>query len=217
MNLKQADHQTITSEIFSLQAQYAKLQADISHVITTLSAKRKQAQYADVASRDGLAAQYADAYLAGEEMPSTAPEMHFDIGASKLLISGLEMKLFKLEQQAQSVRGDHRRAVIALAEYEAGELAKAHQEAREAYIQTMADVMAVSAELSNCGLPTTAQMHPAMIGGIALPMLTSEINSGGGYAPTRLLTGLIEAPLRARKGKYGERLKSAGIELILGK
>lgn len=217
INLKEADRDTIVGEILSLQTQYAQVQADIAHVGTTLSARRKQMQYSEVASRDELASQYADAVLAGEEMPKSAPEMHYDIGSSKLIISGLEMKVLKLEQQAQIIRGDHRRAVIALAEYDAQNLAKAHQEAREQYIQSMADIMAISLDLSALGLPTTAQLHPAMISSMSIPMLTSEIHAGGGYVPSRLMTGLVETPLRTRRGKYSERLNSAGIVLQLGK
>lgn len=215
IDLKQADRETIVSEILANQAKYAQIQADIAHVATTLSAKRKKAQYTDVASREEVASQYAEAALAGEEMPQLLND-NYDAGASKLIIAGLEMKIFKLEQQAQIVRGEHRRALIALAECDAQELAKVHKEARDTYIQTMADIMAISSELDNYGLPTTAQLHPAMISGLNLPMLTSEINAGGAFVPMRSITSLVDAPLRARLGKYSERLKSAGISMRVG-
>ena len=216
IDLKKADRETIVGEILKSQALYAQIQADIAHVTTTLSAKRKQMQFADVANRDEIASQYADAALAGDEMPDTTTGVHYDFGATKLIISGLEMKVFKLEQQAQVVRGDHRRAVIALAELDAHEMAKRHKEARDAYIQSTADVMAISLELDSVGLPTSAQLYPSMIASLNLPMLTSEIYGNGAYVPYRSLSSLVQTPLRVRQGKYSERLKAAGINLRLG-
>jgi hypothetical protein len=213
-HVKALDLEALTIRAIDLQGIYQDARSNLTRVRDTIRAVRTQSTYSYLQFNRAEATRLAEAALAGTApAASVMPDV---LGAPsegqiELTLTGLDAKVRELEQKLTHLRGAHQVTINCIARKHSELAAQKYLEARAAYTESTAALVALDRALSRAGLPATDVVHIAM--DLELPLVSSERTPSSGWSIK--FSHLMEPHLRGMPDSYRDSLAQLGLTLKL--